>query len=212
MNSLVFLDYLLIAAAVAASWKLLHTAQPPPAGVESKQGLLLGPAPAGEMVRQQRASLDEVLTPLSETLKRICTASGYSGITTFLDGAKLSYEAIIKGFASGNIAPLTFLLSRRVYDDFARAVRERDERGEIIEMTFIGFRAAEVTDAGIENGSAWIEVRFVGDLISATRDRDGRIVAGHQAMIVEVAELWTFERELRSSQPHWVLVATEPDE
>jgi len=211
MNGFVFLDYLLVAAAVAGSWKLFHTAQPPPAGAKVKQqGLFLPPAPA-EAASQSPRSVD-VQTSLNDTLKRICVASGYASIENFLDGAKHAYEEVIKGFASGELMPVTHLLSRSVYEDFALAIAERDERGESEELMFIGFRAAEVTGAGIARGCAWIEVRFAGDLISVTRDREGRCIAGHPAKIVSVAELWTFERELRSSQPHWVLTATEPDE
>jgi predicted lipid-binding transport protein (Tim44 family) len=212
MYGFIVLDYLLVAIAIVVSLRLFHTAHRPQEGVEVRQpGLLLAPV-ARETVRPPRANSGEVTTPLSETLKRISAASGYAGIESFLDGAKVKYEAIIRGFASGDLEPVTSLLSHGVYDDFARAIAERDDRGETVGLMFIGFRAAEIVDAGIANGSAWIEVRFVGELVSVTRDRDDRIVAGHPAMVVDVPELWTFERELRSSQPHWLLTATEPDE
>jgi predicted lipid-binding transport protein (Tim44 family) len=211
MNGVVFLDYLLIAAALAASWKLFHAPQAPSAGVEIEPPALT-PGRGDTMPRGQPPSGGaRSRVSANEALNRICVASGYAGIETFLEGAKQAYEAIVTGFAKGDIAPAKSLLSEDVYDDFARAIAERNERGETEEVLFIGFRAAEVLDSGMAGGSAWIEVRFVADLVSVTRDRDGRIVAGHPAKIVDVAELWTFERELRSSQPHWLVTATDAD-
>jgi predicted lipid-binding transport protein (Tim44 family) len=215
MNDIGFLDLLLIAAgtmaAVAASWRLFHEAQPPPAEAGSKHHSLASATGAIEVWPPEPALRDEAETPLQRTLKRICVASRYPGIETFLEGAKLAYETITRRFAEGNIERLRYLLSPDVYEDFSRVIALRNAAGETIEQTFIGFRAAEVVDAEMSNGRAWIEVRFVADVISVSRDRDGRNVAGHPAMVVSVAGLWTFERELRAAEPTWVLTSIESD-
>jgi predicted lipid-binding transport protein (Tim44 family) len=216
MNGLGFLDILLIAAvstaAVVASWRLFHETQPPPAGAGSKHPPITSAIGMLEGFRPEQTFPDQPQTPLAQTLKRICIASRYRSIETFLEGAKLAYETITKGFADGSIEPLSFLLSPDVYEDFTQAIASRNRLGETVEQTFIGFRAADIVDAELANGRAWIEVRFVADVISVVRDRDGRNVAGHPAMVVSIGELWTFERELRASEPTWVLTATEPDE
>jgi predicted lipid-binding transport protein (Tim44 family) len=49
-------------------------------------------------------------------------------------------------------------------------------------------------------------VRFVSDQISLTRDRDGKEVAGTDA-VTELTDLWTFERDLSAADPSWRLVA-----
>lgn len=216
MNSFGFLDFLLIAAvstaAAAASWRLFHEAQPPPAEAGSKHQSLTSAAGAREAFRHEQLFVDAAETPLQRTLKRICIASRYPSVETFVEGAKAAYETITKGFAEGRLEELRYLLSPDVYEDFARVIALRNELGETVEQTFIGFRAAEIVDAEMASGRAWIEVRFVADVISVARDRDGRNVAGHPAMVVSVAELWTFERELRAAEPAWVLTTTEPDE
>jgi predicted lipid-binding transport protein (Tim44 family) len=149
---------------------------------------------------------------LSEVLKRICVASRYANVDQFLDGARLAYETILEGFAQGDIEPLTFLLAADVYEDFARVIAARNECGERVELMFVGVSAADVVHAELADGRARIVVRFVGHMVSATYDGDGRCVAGHPARVEAVPELWTFERELRCSRPDWILVGTESDE
>jgi predicted lipid-binding transport protein (Tim44 family) len=211
MSGFGFVEYMFVLAGVAASWKLFHAGQPPPADVDVKPANVRWPAMPGDVVPRDRSS-STAAGPFSETLRRICVSCGYGGVERFLEGAKLSYEAIIKGFAAGEIEPLAFLLSPGVFEDFADAIVQRQKREETVELIFIGFRATDIIDAEMADGSARIQVRFVSDLVSVTRDCKGRVVAGHPAMIVTVAERWTFEHELRSAQPNWLLTATEADQ
>lgn len=211
MSGFGFVEYMFAPAGVAASWMLLHAGQPPPADVDVKPAGVSWPTTPTEVVSRARTT-STVAGPFSETLRRICVACGYGGVERFLEGARISYEAITKGFAAGEIEPLAFLLSREVYDDFVDAIVQRQQRGETVELMFIGFRSTDIIDAEMANGSARVQVRFVGDLVSVTRDSQGRVVAGHPAMIVTVAERWTFEHELRSAQPNWLLTARESDE
>ncbi|MEM7425158.1 MAG: TIM44-like domain-containing protein, partial [Pseudomonadota bacterium] len=49
----------------------------------------------------------------------------------------------------------------------------------------------------------------VSKLISATRTGDGTVVDGDPKKIREVTDIWTFMRDVSSSNPNWRLVATE---
>lgn len=174
MNELGFLDYLIITAAVLFSWRMYHAAHPPPAEGENQRPsqplLIAGFAP----LAWTEPNLPQNVTPsLGETLKRICVASGYAGIGTFLDGAKLTYEAVIDAFAKGDMAAHAYLLSGIVRETFAEVIAARKERGETVELTFIGFEVSDIVNAGIVGGRAWIDVRFLGEMVSVTRDREG---------------------------------------
>ena len=214
MNEFGLFDYLLMIGAVIASWGIYFAAQPPPPERHeegSAQPLLsanLGgmgwTAPSGET---QNAT-----SPLAKVLNRICFACGYRSPDTFLAGAKLCYETIVGAFASGDIAPHTYLLSDSVREDFAEAIAERQARGETIELTFIGFRACDIINAEFVGGQASIDVRFVGEMVSVTRDNEAKVVAGHPGRVVDIAEVWTFERDVRSAEPSWRLTATDEDE
>ena len=40
-------------------------------------------------------------------------------------------------------------------------------------------------------------------------NQDGGVVDGESDRIADVVDIWTYERNTRSSDPNWVLVATE---
>lgn len=42
-----------------------------------------------------------------------------------------------------------------------------------------------------------------------TRDQDGNVVAGSLTDAVETHDIWTFTRNLRSSDPNWKLADTD---
>lgn len=127
----------------------------------------------------------------------------------FMNGAKQAYEMIVTGFAEGNRQLLRNLLSREVYDGFAAAITEREARGEQIDQSFVGINKSEIVEAGLKKGVAQISVRFVSELISATRDKAGTVLAGDPKKIKEVIDIWTFTRDVTSRDPNWKLVATQ---
>lgn len=127
----------------------------------------------------------------------------------FIRGAKQAYEMIVTAFAEGNRKILRDLLSREVFDGFAAAISDRESRGEQIDQSFVGINRAELVEAEMKQGRAQITVKFVSQLISATRDRAGQVVAGDAQRITEVTDIWTFAREAASKNPNWQLIATQ---
>ncbi|HXF52918.1 MAG TPA: Tim44/TimA family putative adaptor protein [Hyphomicrobiaceae bacterium] len=127
----------------------------------------------------------------------------------FLSGAKQAYEMIVTAFAEGNRKILKDLLSREVFDGFTAAIAEREKRGEQIDQSFVGINRADIVEAELKNGIAQITVKFVSQLISATRDRSGEVIHGDPQRIKEVTDIWSFAREVASRNPNWRLVATQ---
>lgn len=132
---------------------------------------------------------------------------------TFLAGAGRAYEMIVSAFAEGNRRALKDLLSKDVYDGFTAAIAEREARGETVEQQFVGIRKAEIVEAEVKNGVAYGTVRFMSELISATRDKLGEVISGDVKKIVDVTDIWTFSRDISTakarSNPNWRLVATQ---
>ncbi|MGI9385269.1 MAG: Tim44/TimA family putative adaptor protein [Methyloligellaceae bacterium] len=127
----------------------------------------------------------------------------------FLRGAKAAYEMIVMAFAEGNKRALRQLLSRDVYDGFVSAIVERENRSESVETSFVGIDKADIIEAELKNKMAQVTVKFVSELITATRDQEGRIIDGDPKKVREVTDIWTFSREAASKDPNWKLVATE---
>jgi predicted lipid-binding transport protein (Tim44 family) len=127
----------------------------------------------------------------------------------FLKGARQAYEMIVTAFAEGNRKALRTLLSKEVFDGFAGAISDREARGEIIDQSFVGINKADLLEAELKNGTAHVTVKFVSELISATRDRAGAVISGDTKKIKEVVDIWTFAREVASRDPNWRLIATQ---
>lgn len=127
----------------------------------------------------------------------------------FLEGSKGAYEAIVTAFAKGDRKTLRALLSREVCEGFERVISEREGRRETAETTFISIDKAEIVAVEVKNRSAQVTVRFLSNLITATRDAEGKVIDGNAETGVEVPDVWTFARTLGSRDPNWQLVATD---
>jgi len=132
---------------------------------------------------------------------------------TFLSGAGRAYEMIVSAFADGNRRMLKDLLSREVYDGFVAAIGEREVREERVDQQFVGIKKADLVEAELKNGVAFLTVRFVSELISAVRDKSGEVISGDTQKIKDVTDIWTFSRDVSTakarSNPNWRLVATQ---
>ena len=127
----------------------------------------------------------------------------------FVDGAKQAYEMIVTAFAEGNRKILRDLLSKEVFEGFASAISERESRAEQIDQSFVGINKADIVETEVKSGLAQLTVKFVSQLISATRDKSGAVISGDPQKIKEVTDIWTFAREISSRSPNWRLVATQ---
>ncbi len=116
---------------------------------------------------------------------------------------------IVGAFAAGDRKALKGLLSRDVYDGFEAAIRDREAKGETVENKFVSLDTADIIGAELRNNTAQVTVRFVSQLISATRDKAGNVIDGSPDKVTEVTDVWTFARDVTARDPNWKLVATE---
>jgi predicted lipid-binding transport protein (Tim44 family) len=127
----------------------------------------------------------------------------------FIAGGRAAYEMIVGAFAAGDRRALKNLLAREVYDGFDAAIRERESKGETVESRFVALETAEIIGAEMRGSTAQVTVRFVSQLITATRDKSGNVVEGNPDKVTDVTDVWTFARDMTSRDPNWKLVATE---
>jgi len=127
----------------------------------------------------------------------------------FVTGARAAYEMIVTAYAQGDRRSLRNLLSREVYDGFEAAIKERETRNEKAETRFVSIDKSDLIGAEVKAQTAQVTVRFVSQLVSVTRDRDGNVIDGNPDKVTDVTDVWTFARDLASRDPNWKLVATE---
>jgi predicted lipid-binding transport protein (Tim44 family) len=127
----------------------------------------------------------------------------------FLTGARAAYEMIVTAYAQGDRRGLKNLLAKEVYDGFETAINDRETKGEKAETRFVSIDKSDIIGADVKAKTAQVTVRFVSQLVSVTRDRDGNVIDGNPDKVTDVTDVWTFARDLGSRDPNWKLVATE---
>jgi predicted lipid-binding transport protein (Tim44 family) len=148
-------------------------------------------------------------SPVATGLDAIVGADPNFDAKHFLTGARAAYEMIVNAYAEGDRRTLRNLLAREVYDGFDAAISEREKRGEKVESRFVAIDAADVSGAELRGRTAQLTVRFVSQLVSVTRDKNGNVIDGNPDKVTDVTDIWTFARDLSSRDPNWKLVATE---
>ena len=148
-------------------------------------------------------------TPLHDGLVAISKASPDFDPEHFLSGAKLAYEMVVTAFAQGDRATLKNLLATDVYESFIAAIADREKKERKAELTFVGIDEAKLVSAELENRVARVSIRFVAELITCVRDKDGKVIEGDATEAQTIRDAWTFAREVNSRDPNWKLVATE---
>lgn len=157
-------------------------------------------------------TLDDPAHPLARGLTDIKLADRNFETEAFLDGARQAYETVVTAFAAGDRATLRPLLNDEVYAAFDGVIREREGRKEKVDFTFVGIREAKVAEAALKRRMAEVTVNFSAQYISVTRNAAGTVVEGDAKTVHTVNDVWTFTRDVKSSDPNWTVVATHGDE
>lgn len=151
-------------------------------------------------------------TDLNKGLRAIYKADSSFEPKGFVEGAKMAYEMIVMAYADGDRRTLKNLLSREVYEGFVAAIADRETRSEKIESSFVGINKADIVSASMKDSEAYVTLRIISELISATRNSGGEVIDGDPETVAEVKDVWTFSRDTRSRDPNWKLVATQADD
>ncbi len=153
---------------------------------------------------------DDLPEPARAALAGIREIEPGFDVRGFVDGARGAYEMILMAYEEGDRATLKALLADDVYEAFEGGISAREEEGLRVEARFIGVREADVEDVAFDETSRVgdVTVRFVGELITAVRDAENRVVEGDPNEIRRQSDQWTFSRVMGSSDPNWQLTGT----
>ena len=128
----------------------------------------------------------------------------------FLSGAKIAYETIITDFSDSDNKLIASkpLLGKKIYDQFKAALLERESNGNYAEITFIGIKSAIIKNHKIEENNSEVTVDFVSEIITCIKNKDKKIISGDAEKIKLVYDTWVFSKNIKSSNPNWLLIDT----
>ncbi|WP_309644601.1 TIM44-related membrane protein TimA [Phenylobacterium sp.] len=128
-------------------------------------------------------------------------------LSRFLAGAKGAYEMTVRAFASGDRETLKNLLAPNVMSSFEAGIDAREAAGSTETVEFLHAPRADMERAELVGDAARITVRFLAEFRSRSKGPEGEAVDDKRT-----AELWTFERNLKSRDPNWILVHVDAAE
>lgn len=165
-------------------------------------------SPVAELPRGDR-QLDGFPLAIEQGLREIAAADRRFDLLTFLEGAKGAYEMALEAFWRADKEELKQLCDDDVYASFVAAIDEREKDGVTLDNRLIRIEETSVHSAMLDGKMARIAVSFTADIATVTRDKDGNVIAGSLDDAVESRDVWTFSRNVQSSDPAWLLDETD---
>lgn len=150
----------------------------------------------------------EAASPLDAAITQIKLADRSFDEESFIGGARAAFDMVVDSFAQGDTDTLRNLLSDDVYENFAAAIRDRLSNNQTHETTVVGVDVAEIIEAEMDGRNALITVKYVSEQVNVTRDEEGEVVDGDPSAVIRITDIWTFARDVSSSNPNWTLIAT----
>jgi predicted lipid-binding transport protein (Tim44 family) len=128
----------------------------------------------------------------------------------FAEGAKQAYTMIVEAYAKGDRDTLEPLLSERVYKAYDASIADRDAKNQTLITEIERIKRNEIVEASLNDNRAKVRVAFSVELARELRDSDGKAVDGDLTVLQTVEEIWSFERDVTSTNPNWRLSAVKP--
>jgi predicted lipid-binding transport protein (Tim44 family) len=126
----------------------------------------------------------------------------------FTDEARDIFFRIQSAWAARDLLWVERLLAAEVRDELQRDLDVLKAERRINTLENIAVRRAEIRDAWIESGKAFVTVRFLASLLDYTvEEGTGRVVAGSREVPVKFEECWTFARS--AGDGSWRLTAVQ---
>jgi predicted lipid-binding transport protein (Tim44 family) len=125
-------------------------------------------------------------------------------VAHFLSGARQAYEMIVKAFALGDRETLAPLLAPDVMANFEAAIVAREAAGRTEKAEFLVPPRTDLESATVEGDTARVMVRILAEVRTRSISAEGEAVDDRRT-----ADLWTFERDLKSANPNWTLVRVD---
>ncbi len=179
----------------------------PPVPPGQMPGFGAGPIIEGQKLPPQPSRpVPDPRSALGERLMQIVNRDPNFDPPKFLDYSEKAFRMIVTAFAAGDRSTLKALLSNNVYQTFDSVIAAREAAKERHRTEIKAILSATIEDAEIIGDQAAVIVRFTSDQVNLTLDAGGNPVVGTEA-VTEIADLWTFERTLKSKDLTWRLSA-----
>ena len=130
----------------------------------------------------------------------------------FIQGAEAAFEMILTAYAKGDVGALKQLLTSDIYKLFQHTIKEREKKGERLELTILAINTIKIIEADIRDKEFIITLEFETEQNSVTYDKNDKVIAGDPKDNDMLKDLWSLTKPINSNNPNWYLAATGSSE
>ena len=147
---------------------------------------------------------------INATINEILKIDDKFEINSFCDGAKKAFEYILTEYSGNNLKALEKLVSKNIYKAFEDQINLRAKKKEELEITVISVKNPEIKNVSLEKKyNAYFKLLFDSEQVQITRNSKGEVIDGDNNQILQIKEVWTFSKNLKSKDPNWILEEIE---
>ena len=171
---------------------------------------VLQPRPVSDIPGDSVRLADGLIAPGGEAgVRALIAADRNFDVPQFVEGAKAAYKMVLEAFWRGDRSELEWLCDTDVLTSFEEAIAQREAAGHVLDNRLVRIDKAQIVGANVNGRVAEVSLRFEADIAAVTRDKEGTVVAGSLTDAVSTNDVWTFTRDLRSTDPNWKLSETD---
>lgn len=152
--------------------------------------------------------IDAMDAPLKDRIADIKKIEPSFNVEHFVNGAKGAFEMVLKAFHENDKETLKYLLADDIEEMFVAEAERNHNADPKTHTTLVSIPQADIIDIDLRSKHASIDIRFVSEQITVERDKDGNITGGDASEVNRIEDEWTFERDLGSKSPNWLITST----
>lgn len=126
----------------------------------------------------------------------------------FINGAKVFFKMVIQNFVKGNLSSVSSYISKNLLKSFEKAIQDRNKDSEILIIDLLNIKSTSIQNVELNNKKIKISVLFETEQIKALKDQNNKIIDGDLKASITVKDIWSFERDVKSTDVNWTLVET----
>ena len=126
----------------------------------------------------------------------------------FLKGAQNFFEMVIDCFVKGNLNDILKYIDDKLIKNFQVAIDERLHEKEILKIKIVKINSIKIKKVTNFKNFLRLSVLFETEQIKVLKDKNEKVIDGNPKKSILVKDLWTFEKEIGSTDMNWKLVET----
>ncbi|MGN6670063.1 MAG: Tim44/TimA family putative adaptor protein [Candidatus Nucleicultricaceae bacterium] len=158
--------------------------------------------------REDRAALN-----LSKTdrvvYEKICNLDPAFSLDAFMKGAESAFSLILESFAKEDRVMLKTLFSHSIFAELEQDIEDRQSAGEVLKTQVLKIHKMEISKLELLDTKARITVEIESEQFHLIYNAKGEIIEGSENQTETLRDLITFERDVCSLDPNWIVIRME---